>query len=254
MPTAPAAPTIEASRLLRPGLLDGAAVLLAGASADDVPLAPAAPSLTADPLTAGQGESVAASVRRACAELGARVSAIWPLGGPHCDSSPNAPGDPQQQSIDEAVAAALAELGAVDLLLVDAAGLFAHGAASGEGERRGSAAALRSCLDGAWNVTRAVVTLAYLARGRGGRIIYLAPPAGAGEHAGAALAGLENLARTLSIEWARHAITTVAIAPGDDTPACELAALCAYLASPAGAYFSGCLLDLSSRPAAARSG
>ena len=58
----------------------------------------------------------------------------------------------------------------------------------------------------------------------------------------AARAGLENLARTLSIEWSRHAITTVAIAPAPDTDAGELAALCAYLASPAGAYFSGCLL------------
>src|ERR671934_252664 len=47
-------------------------------------------------------------------------------------------------------------------------------------------------------------------------------------------AGLENLARTLSIEWARHAVTTVAIAPGASTSAGELAALVAYLASPAG--------------------
>jgi hypothetical protein len=37
----------------------------------------------------------------------------------------------------------------------------------------------------------------------------------------------------------------VAIAPGDDTDAGELAAIAAYLASPAGAYFSGCLLDLT---------
>ena len=59
-----------------------------------------------------------------------------------------------------------------------------------------------------------------------------------------AAAGLENLARTLSIEWARHGITTVAVAPGEDTSAAELAALACYLLSPAGAYFSGCLMDL----------
>ena len=63
-------------------------------------------------------------------------------------------------------------------------------------------------------------------------------------YADAARAGLENLARTLSIEWARYGITTVAIAPGEKTAASEVAALIAYLASPAGAYFSGCLLDL----------
>ncbi|HXO18740.1 MAG TPA: hypothetical protein VOA87_02320, partial [Thermoanaerobaculia bacterium] len=78
----------------------------------------------------------------------------------------------------------------------------------------------------------------------GGRIVYLAPAADTGEHAGAARAGLENLARTLSVEWARHAITAVTIAPGSATTAGEVARLVAYLASPAGAYFSGCLLDL----------
>jgi NAD(P)-dependent dehydrogenase (short-subunit alcohol dehydrogenase family) len=79
---------------------------------------------------------------------------------------------------------------------------------------------------------------------RGGRIVYVAPAPQGGAHAEAARAGLENLSRTLSIEWARHQTTTVTIAPGDETAAQELAALVAYLASPAGAYFSGCLLDL----------
>ena len=74
-------------------------------------------------------------------------------------------------------------------------------------------------------------------------MVYLAPAAG-GEHARAACAALENLARTLSIEWSRHGITTVALAPGAGTSPAEVAGLVAYLASPAGAYFSGCLLDL----------
>ncbi len=60
----------------------------------------------------------------------------------------------------------------------------------------------------------------------------------------AARAGAENLARTLSVEWARHEITVVTIALGDVTAPGEAAALTAYLASPAGAYFSGCQLDL----------
>jgi hypothetical protein len=45
----------------------------------------------------------------------------------------------------------------------------------------------------------------------------------------------------------------VTIAPGDSTSASELAALTAYLASEAGAYFSGCLLDLGG-PGEPRSG
>ena len=97
----------------------------------------------------------------------------------------------------------------------------------------------------AWELTRAVADSAPLSAGWAGRIIYIAPPQRAGAHAGAARAGLENLARTLSIEWARHGVTTAAIAPGEETSAQEIGALTAYLASPAGAYFSGCLLDLT---------
>ena len=115
----------------------------------------------------------------------------------------------------------------------------------------GGHVALRACVDGAWNATRAVVNCAFLrAEQSRGRVVYIAPPPDAGEHADAARAGLENLARTLSIEWARHRVTTVAIAPGSATAADEVAALVAYLASPAGAYFSGCQLDLrGARPA-----
>jgi NAD(P)-dependent dehydrogenase (short-subunit alcohol dehydrogenase family) len=165
------------------------------------------------------------------------------------------------------VDAAVAELGSLDMLVVDGAALFTHGAADGKVvgaavgatdgkvvEAAGGAAdgggahrALRTCLDTTWNITRAVVNHAFLPADPGPsprRIVYLAPAAGAGESAGAALAGLENLSRTLSTEWARYGITVVTIAPGEMTAAGEVAALCAYLASPAGAYFSGCLLDL----------
>jgi NAD(P)-dependent dehydrogenase (short-subunit alcohol dehydrogenase family) len=157
----------------------------------------------------------------------------------------DATGATVEESAIEAVAdRALAQVGGLDLLVVDGAGLFAQ---AGEA---GARAALVACLDASWNVTRAVANRAFLADDRGGRIVYLAPSPDAGEHADAARAGLENLARTLSIEWARHAITTVAIAPGAATAPGEVAALTAYLASPAGAYFSGCLLDLRGPTAA----
>ncbi len=143
-----------------------------------------------------------------------------------------------EDAIDEVVDRALAQTGSLDQLVVDGAWLFAQAREGGVRD------ALVACLDASWNVTRAVANRAFLPESRGGRIVYLAPPADAGEHADAARAGLENLARTLSIEWARHAITTVAIAPGAATAPGEVATLSAYLASPAGAYFSGCLLDL----------
>ncbi len=149
-----------------------------------------------------------------------------------------------EQGGERAVERVLADAGAVHMLAVDGAGLFAHACARGRGTQAGRDA-LRACLDESWSVSRALANRAFLAGGRSGRIVYVAPAPDAGEHAEAARAGLENLARTLSIEWARHSITTVAIAPGV-TPGTdgEVAALIAYLASPAGAYFSGCLLDL----------
>jgi NAD(P)-dependent dehydrogenase (short-subunit alcohol dehydrogenase family) len=133
------------------------------------------------------------------------------------------------------------------------------------------AAALRAALDLAWVTARAVANAAFiagseagLASGRpdagpassghmadcgtlsGGKVTLIAPadagwedPAVTGVRAAA-----ENLARTLSIEWARHGVTTVAVTPGAGTDDAQLAALVAYLASPAGDYFSGCRLAL----------
>jgi NAD(P)-dependent dehydrogenase (short-subunit alcohol dehydrogenase family) len=192
----------ETTDLLRPGLLEGVSLLLAGAAAS--------------------AASFGGAVGEACTELGARVHTC-------------APDAIDELSIDQTVGAIVVETGSPSVLVVDGAALFAQGG-------------LRTCLDATWNVTRAVVNQAFLPRDpspSARRILYLAPAPGVGDSAGAARAGLENLSRTLSTEWARHEITVVTIAPGDGTAAGEVAALCAYLASPAGAYFSGCLLDLS---------
>jgi NAD(P)-dependent dehydrogenase (short-subunit alcohol dehydrogenase family) len=221
--------TVEASALLRPGLLEGVSIVLAGAA----PAASASASADAGATAAGLG----AAVERACALLGARV--VWcPLVGEGSRGL-------EQPAIEHAADAALnacAGAGAVDVLAVDAASLFTGPAAPHDRRH-----ALQACLDASWNVTRGVAERAFLPPARGGRIVYLAPARGDGEHAAAARAGLENLARTLSIEWARHRITAVTIAPGaaGTATAQQVAAVTAYLASPAGAYFSGCVLDLS---------
>jgi NAD(P)-dependent dehydrogenase (short-subunit alcohol dehydrogenase family) len=222
------------TELLRPGLLAGVSVLLAGPG-------PAQ----------GPGRSAGAAAGAACAELGARVAV--------CELAGEGALLVEEEAVDRAVAGSLGESGVLDLLVVDGAALFAAagpGAGAPADGSEGSRAALRGALEAAWSVTRAVVNLAFLPRtlkgtpcraqagDRGGRIVYLAPAPDAGEHAEAAGAGLENLARTLSVEWARHGITIVTIAPGPATTTGEMATLVAYLASPAGAYFSGCLLDL----------
>ncbi len=104
---------------------------------------------------------------------------------------------------------------------------------------------LRATLDLAWVTVRAVANAAFIPGARGGKITLIAPPPDGGEPAAAGVrAAVENLARTLSIEWARHGIVSVAITPGADSDDAQLAALAAYLASPAGDYFSGCRLAL----------
>ncbi len=208
----------QASELLCPSVLEGVAVHVAGATEGSV-----------------AGTTLGAAVSAACGALGASVSSShW---APFAEDA----------AFDSEIAAVVGELGRIDLVAVDAAGLFALGLASGGAPGGDGHRALRVCVDSAWSVTRAVVNGAFLPVEPSSptrRIVYLAPSAAAGEYAEAACAGLENLARTLSIEWARHGITTVTIAPGAESAAGEVAALTAYLASPAGAYFSGCLLDL----------
>ncbi len=193
---------------LRPGLLEGTSLLVVG---------------SAEPPHEPPGESFGHAVREACEQLGARVDLHVE------DAAVN------EAAMDAAVASTAAtEPSGIDMLVVDGAALFASGG-------------LHACLDSAWNATRAVVNLAFLLATPSPptrRIVYLAPAPIAGEQADAARAGLENLARTLSVEWARHAITLVTIALGDATTPGEAAALTAYLASPAGAYFSGAQLDL----------
>jgi NAD(P)-dependent dehydrogenase (short-subunit alcohol dehydrogenase family) len=96
----------------------------------------------------------------------------------------------------------------------------------------------------AWTAVRALATGALIPGGDGGKVVLLAPPPGAWRHAGAARAAFENLARTLSVEWARYGITATAISPADATTDDELATLVGYLVSPAGDYFSGCEFEL----------
>jgi NAD(P)-dependent dehydrogenase (short-subunit alcohol dehydrogenase family) len=224
---------VDAAKLLRAGVLEGVTVLVAGA---------------ADERAAAAGPAFAAHVASTCAALGARVRT----------SSSDAVAAGEADEMGEA-----GEVGAsdgVDRLIVDGAALFEAGAlvaaaarAAGvaAGREEIARAALRACLDGAWLVSHAVANAAFIEARRPGRIVYIAPPSahGAGGLADAARAGLENLARTLSIEWARYDVVTATIAPGASTSGEHVATLCAYLCSPAGAYFSGCMLDLRGTPA-----
>jgi len=177
---------MEATALLRPGLLEGRVVALGG------------------------GGSRAALAGRLAA-LGARTVAL-------------------PATLDEDAMAAAVDP-ATDALVHDLRPAFA-------GDEP-----LRATLDLAWVTVRAVANAAFIPGTRGGKVTIIAPasdgPAAAGVRAAA-----ENLARTLSVEWARHGIAPVAITPGGGTDDAQLAALAAFLASPAGDYWSGCRLAL----------
>lgn len=121
---------------------------------------------------------------------------------------------------DEALAAAAAELGALDAIVCDGRPLFA---AAG-----GGLPGLRAAADGCFAAARAVVNAVFIPAGRG-KIVLLAPTDAA------TAAALENMARTLSTEWARHQIVISCVHDGRETEA-----LAAFLCSAAGDYYSGC--------------
>jgi NAD(P)-dependent dehydrogenase (short-subunit alcohol dehydrogenase family) len=164
--------------------------------------------------TVGGAEHVA----RACAALGASTVAL-----------------DADLADEEAVIAAAGAMGPVDTLVCDTAAPFAAAGGGVEG--------LGDGLDGAWIATRAVANAVWRP-GDGGKLVLLGPRPRDGAHAVALGAALENTARTLSIEWARYAIRATAVLPGDVTSDDDVATLVAYLASPAGDYFTGCAFRL----------
>lgn len=108
----------------------------------------------------------------------------------------------------------------------------------------GGRAGLDAALAGGWAAIREIATGDLIPRGQAGKILLIAPPPDAGPLARAAQAALENLARTLSVEWARFGLTVTMIAPGAATTDAELAEIVSYLVSEGGDYFSGCRFDL----------
>jgi citronellol/citronellal dehydrogenase len=168
---------------------------------------------------AGAG-ATASAVAEVCTRLGARVD-VW---------------DPAELD--------LLDEDAVGARVEEAAGTRGLHAVVVDAGERFAAGGMRAAADAAWVVARAAGARAMIEDPDGGKLVLIAPAPGAGEHAHATRAALENLARTLSIEWARHDIRPTTIAPGRDTAAHDVAVLAAYVASPAGDYFSGCVFSL----------
>ena len=158
-----------------------------------------------------------------------------------------------------------AKLGPATLLVNNAGGQFPTTAE--QVTPRGWEAVIRNNLNGTFFMTQAVATKHMIPKKRG-RIINIIANIARGfpgmVHTGAARAGVDNLTKTLAIEWAQHNIQVNAIAPGiikstgtDQYPQellemsrlrtpmkrwgtpDEVADLAAYLASDAAAYVTG---------------
>lgn len=161
--------------------------------------------------------------------------------------------------------------GRIDLLVNNAGGQFMSPA---EGiTPKGFRTVIELNVQGTWQMTHAVATKALIPQG-GGKVVSvtLSPHHGMPGmvHSGAARAAVENMMRTLSVEWSRFGIRLVAVAPGQfDTETLrtkypkaivdnlagtvplgrlgteeEMAWLVAYLASPAGHFYSGCVVTI----------
>jgi citronellol/citronellal dehydrogenase len=125
-------------------------------------------------------------------------------------------GDLREPSdVERVVGAALERFGALDVLVNNAGGQFS--APAEEISENGWGAVERATVDAVWSVTRAVAVRAMIPGG-GGLIVFVgfSPLRGIPgfAHACAGRAAVANLASGLALEWSRHGIRTVCVAPG----------------------------------------
>ncbi len=248
-----------APQILRPGLLDGQVCVVSGAGtglgrATALELA----SLGATVIGCGRRPEPLEEVATAVSEAG---------------------GTAEAESMDIRDAEAVESLfdgimerhGRVDVLVNNAGGQFMSPAEAIS--PKGFRTVIELNVQGTWQMTHAAATKAFIPQCSGKVIsITLSPHHGMPGmvHSGAARAAVENMMRTLSIEWARFDIKLCALAAGQfdtevlrtkypkqvsenvhrtvplqrlGTPE-EMAWLVAYLASPAGDFLSGCVITI----------
>jgi citronellol/citronellal dehydrogenase len=249
----------EPSQIFRPGLLDGQVCIVSGAGTG-------LGKATALEL-ARLGAKVAVCGRR-LEPIRSTVAEIEAAGG---EASATAMDIREEDAVDGFVDVVLERYGRLDVLVNNAGGQF-----MGPAEAitpKGFRTVIELNVLGTWLMTHAAATKAFIPQG-GGKVVSvtLSPHNGMPgmAHSGAARAAVENMMRTLSVEWARFQIKLCAIAAGQfDTETLrtkypkevveaipqtvplgrlgteeEWAWLVAYLASPAGDFFSGTVITM----------
>lgn len=239
-------------KLFAPGLFEGQSVCVTGGGTG-IGLATAKElgTLGAKVALCGRRPEPLAEAQRALEALGIEVFAQ------PCDIR-----DPER--VEHFVEAVESTLGALDVLVNNAGGQFPCPAQTLSSN--GFEAVVRNNLLGTWNMTRSVAQR-MIPRQRG-RIINITAQVARGfpgmAHTGAARAGVDNLTKTLAVEWAQFGIRVNAVAPGvirssgtDQYPPAllkqaqaatplkrlgspaEVAQLVVYLASPWADYVTG---------------
>ena len=250
----------QPSRIFAPGLLEGRVCLVSGAGSG------LGRETTME--LARLGATVIGCGRR-IEPLEETVAAVEAIGG---TAEAAAADIRDEEAVDAMVDGLLERHGRLDLLVNNAGGQFLAPAETISA--KGFRTVTELNIQGTWNMTHAAATKAFIPQGDGGKVISvtLSPHQGMPGmvHSGAARAAVENMMRTLSIEWSRFGIKLCAVAPGqidtevfrtkypkvvvDTVPQTiplgrlgrpeEVAWLIAYLASPAGDFFSGAVLTI----------
>jgi citronellol/citronellal dehydrogenase len=247
------------SEIFRPGLLEGRVCIVSGAGSG-------LGRATALEL-AGLGATVVGCGRRP-EPLAETVGEIERAGG---TAESEAMDIREADAVERLIDGVLERHGRLDVLVNNAGGQFMSPA---EGiSPKGFRTVTELNVQGTWQMTHTAATKAFIPQ-REGKVISvtLSPHHGMPGmvHSGAARAAVENMMRTLSIEWARFNIKTCAIAAGQfDTEVLrtkypkevaenvvrtvplgrlgteqEMAWMVAYLASPAGDFLSGCVITV----------